>query len=131
MADADRGPRVLIVGPAPRRRGSSCLAAAAGRGVPLEVRLTRRLARAELAAAERRTGAALAELRAGLATLHARRGRLGSLDLQTGTAALGTELAAASACGSRCDRRSAPLVFCVAGTLAGAGVPGPAGAAAG
>ena len=38
--------------------------------MPLEVVLLRRLARAELAAADGRTGAALAELRAGLATLH-------------------------------------------------------------
>jgi hypothetical protein len=70
-----------------------CLAAAGGRGLPLEAVLLRRLARAELAAGDGRTGAALAELRAGLATVHARRGQLGSLDLQTGTAALGAELA--------------------------------------
>ena len=78
-----------------RRRDDAvrCLAGAAGRGMPLEVLLLRRLARAELAAADGRTGAALTELRAGLATLHARRGQLGSLDLQTGTAALGAELA--------------------------------------
>ena len=78
-----------------RRRDDAarCLAGAGGRGMPLEVLLLRRLARAELAAADGRTGAALAELRAGLATLHARRGQLGSLDLQTGTAALGAELA--------------------------------------
>jgi tetratricopeptide (TPR) repeat protein len=80
---------------AARRRDDAvrCLTAAAGRAMPLEVLLLRRLARAELAAADGRTGAALAELRAGLATLHARRGQLGSLDLQTGTAALGAELA--------------------------------------
>jgi tetratricopeptide (TPR) repeat protein len=78
-----------------RRRDDAvrCLAAADGRGRPLEVVLLRRLARAELAAADGRTGVALAELRAGLATLHTRRGLLGSLDLQTGTAALGAELA--------------------------------------
>ena len=78
-----------------RRRDDAvrCLAAADGRGRPLEVVLLRRLARAELAAADGRTGAALGELRAGLATLHTRRGQLGSLDLQTGTAALGAELA--------------------------------------
>jgi hypothetical protein len=70
-----------------------CLAAIGGRGLPLEAVLLRRLARAELAAAGGRTGPALAELRAGLATVHARRGQLGSLDLQTGTAALGAELA--------------------------------------
>jgi tetratricopeptide (TPR) repeat protein len=80
---------------AARRRDDAvrCLAAAGGRSLPLEVALLRRLARAELAAADGRTGAALAELRAGLAALHTRRGQLGSLDLQTGTAALGAELA--------------------------------------
>ena len=77
---------------------------------PLAARLLRRLARAELAEREGRPGAALAELRAGLAMVQTRRGRLGSLDLQTGTAALGTELAAA---GLRLalDRNSAALVF--------------------
>ena len=37
----------------------------------------------------------LGELRDGLALLRARRGRLGSVDLQTGAAALGADLAAA------------------------------------
>ena len=72
-----------------------CLAAAGPRGLPLEAVLLRRLAQAELAVGAGQTGAALAELRAGLTTLHARRGQLGSLDLQTGTAALGAELAGA------------------------------------
>ena len=78
--------------------------------VPLAVSLLRRLARAELAEREGRTGAALAELRAGLALVQVQRGRLGSIDLQTGTAALGADLAAA---GLRLalDRKSAPLVF--------------------
>ena len=81
-----------------------------GRTVPLDVSLLRRLARAELAEREGRPGAALAELRAGLALVQARRDRLGSIDLQTGTAALGAELAAA---GLRLalERGSAPLVF--------------------
>jgi CHAT domain-containing protein len=81
-----------------------------GQAVSLDVSLLRRLARAELAERSGRTGAALAELRAGLATVHTRRGRLGSLDLQTGAAALGAELAAA---GLRLalDRGSAPLLF--------------------
>ena len=84
-----------------RRRGPTA---------PLDVSLMRRLVRAELAEREGRAGAALAELRAGLAMVQARRGRLGSLDLQTGTAALGADLAAA---GLRLalDRGSAPLVF--------------------
>jgi tetratricopeptide (TPR) repeat protein len=68
-------------------------AAGTGRALPLEVALARRLARAELAVFDRQAGRALTELRAGLAMLHTRRGQLGSLDLQTGTAALGAELA--------------------------------------
>ena len=81
-----------------------------GRTVPLDIALLRRLARAELAEREGRPGAALAELRDGLALVQARRDRLGSIDLRTGTAALGTELAAA---GLRLalERGSAPLVF--------------------
>ena len=77
---------------------------------PLNVRLLRRLVRAELAEREGRPGAALAELRAGLALVQTRRGRLGSIDLRTGTAALGANLAAA---GLRLalERKSAPLVF--------------------
>ena len=78
--------------------------------VSLEVGLLRQLAKAELAELDGRPGAALAELRAGLALVRARRGRLGSVDLQTGAAALGADLAAA---GLRLalDRGSAPLVF--------------------
>jgi tetratricopeptide (TPR) repeat protein len=89
--------RIAVV----RRRGAA---------VPLAVALLRRLARAELAESEGRGGTALAELRAGLALVQARRGRLGSVDLQTGTAALGADLAAA---GLRLalDRGSAALVF--------------------
>jgi len=81
-----------------------------GRTVPLDIALMRRLARAELAEREGRPGAALAELRDGLALVQARRGRLGSIDLRTGTAALGAELATT---GLRLalERGSAPLVF--------------------
>jgi tetratricopeptide (TPR) repeat protein len=68
-------------------------AAGTGRALPFEVALARRLARAELAVFDSQRGKALTELRAGLAMLHTRRGQLGSLDLQTGTAALGAELA--------------------------------------
>jgi tetratricopeptide (TPR) repeat protein len=76
----------------------------------LEVSLMRRLARSELAEREGRPGQALAELRAGLALVHTRRGTLGSVDLKTGTAALGADLAAA---GLRLalERGSAPAVF--------------------
>jgi CHAT domain-containing protein len=93
---------------AARRR----LAAVSGRGAarPLAVKLLLRLARAELAERDGRPGTALAELRAGLALVQAQRGRLGSVDLQTGTAALGADLADA---GLRLALRrdSAPLVF--------------------
>jgi CHAT domain-containing protein len=77
---------------------------------PLTVSLLRRLATAEIAERDGQPGKALAELRAGLTTVQARRGRLGSIDLQTGTAALGVELAAA---GLRLalDQKSAPLIF--------------------
>ncbi len=81
-----------------------------GPAVSLDVSLLRRLARAELAELEGRGGAALAELRAGLAMVQARRGRLGSIDLQTGSAALGADLAAAGL-QLALDRGSAPLVF--------------------
>jgi tetratricopeptide (TPR) repeat protein len=95
---ADEARRLIADG---RRRGQV---------VSLTAGLLRRLVRAELAEQEGRRGAALAELRAGLATVQARRGRLGSIDLQTGIAAQGAELAAA---GLRLalDRGSAPLVF--------------------
>jgi tetratricopeptide (TPR) repeat protein len=68
-------------------------AAGSARLLPLEVAIVRRLARAELAALDARPATALAELRAGLDMLHTRRGQLGSLDLQTGAAALGVQLA--------------------------------------
>ncbi len=94
----DEARRVLATA---RRRGAE---------VPLASSLLRRLTRAELAGREGRPGTALAELRAGLAMVQDRRGRLGSIDLQTGTGALGADLAAT---GLRLalDRRSAPLVF--------------------
>ena len=81
-----------------------------GAAAPLAVGLLRHLAQAELAETEGQAGTALGELRAGLAMVHARRGRLGSIDLQTGTAALGADLAAA---GLRLalDRKSAPLIY--------------------
>jgi CHAT domain-containing protein len=81
-----------------------------GRVEPLTVSLLRQLAQAELADIDGQQGQALAYLRAGLAMVQARRDRLGSIDLQTGAAALGTDLAAT---GLRIAvaRRSAPLVF--------------------
>ncbi|GIH17632.1 CHAT domain-containing protein [Rugosimonospora africana] len=72
--------------------------AAIPRGRPnesLELSLTRRIVRAELAAAEGRRGPALTEIRRGLAVLDDHRSRLGSRDLQVGITALGRELAAA------------------------------------
>jgi tetratricopeptide (TPR) repeat protein len=72
---------------------SRLAATSSGRAFPLDVLLLRQLARAELAVLDAQSGKALAELRTGLALLHTRRGQLGSLDLQTGAAALGAELA--------------------------------------
>lgn len=63
-----------------------------GVAVPLELRLSAHLARAEFAAARGDRTTAFAELRSGLTRLHEQRRTLGSLDLQTGTAALGAEL---------------------------------------
>ena len=81
-----------------------------GQAAPLTVRLLGALARAELAERDGQPGAALASLRSGLAMVQTRRGRLGSIDLRTGTAALGADLASA---GLRLtlERKSAPLVF--------------------
>jgi tetratricopeptide (TPR) repeat protein len=81
-----------------------------GPAASLEAGLLRQLAKAELAELEGRPAAMLSELRNGLALLRARRGRLGSVDLQTGAAALGADLAAAGL-RQALDRGSAPLVF--------------------
>jgi tetratricopeptide (TPR) repeat protein len=81
-----------------------------GQAASLEAGLLRQLAKAELAELEGRPAAVLSELRAGLALLQARRSRLGSIDLQTGAAALGADLAAAGL-RQALDRGSASLVF--------------------
>ena len=81
-----------------------------GPAISLEVSLLRRLTGAELAGLEGRPSRMLAELRSGLAMVQARRGRLGSVDLQTGAGALGADLAAAGL-RQALDRGSAPLVF--------------------
>jgi tetratricopeptide (TPR) repeat protein len=81
-----------------------------GAATSLEAGLLRQLAKAELAELEGRPAAMLSELRNGLALLRSRRSRLGSVDLQTGAAALGADLAAAGL-RQALDRGSAPLVF--------------------
>ena len=81
-----------------------------GPAASLEAGLLRQLAKAELAELEGRPARMLSELRAGLALLQTRRSRLGSVDLQTGAAALGADLAAAGL-RQALDRGSAPLVF--------------------
>jgi tetratricopeptide (TPR) repeat protein len=81
---------------AERRRDAERAAAAlppVRRHAPLDTRLLYRLTHAELAAATGRRGAALRQARAGLSVLHRHRARLGSVDLQSGSAALGVELA--------------------------------------
>jgi tetratricopeptide (TPR) repeat protein len=86
--------RALMRAGAPAERIGPLLRAAVPRGitVPLETRLSAHLARAELAVARGDRATAYTELRKGLAELHAHRRALGSLDLQTGVAALGHEL---------------------------------------
>jgi len=59
----------------------------------LDITLSRSLVLAELSAAEGDLHGVYAHARAGLSALRRRRARFGSLDLQTGTAALGVELA--------------------------------------
>jgi hypothetical protein len=102
--------RALIAAGQPEEAGQVLALTRHRAGMPLAGRLLRHLARAELAESQRRPSAALAELRAGLALVHDRRGRLGSIDLQTGTGALGADLASA---GLRLalESGSAPLVF--------------------
>lgn len=74
-------------------RARDCLPAADHRGTRLETRLLRRLTLAELAVARGDSRGALAQARSGLALLQDHRGRFGSVDAVTGTAALGSELA--------------------------------------
>ncbi|GII02061.1 CHAT domain-containing protein [Planobispora takensis] len=63
------------------------------RRMPVELRLMHRLAEAELAIADGRCHKGLERLRSGLLLLQTQRARLGDLDLLTGAAALGADLA--------------------------------------
>jgi tetratricopeptide (TPR) repeat protein len=76
----------------------------------LENRLQRRLALAELGAVCERSADIFTHARAGLALLAEHRSRFGSLDLQTGTATLGTELAEAGLAAAL-DRGTPAQVF--------------------
>jgi hypothetical protein len=87
--------RALIAAGQPTEAGRIIAVTHRQAGMPLAGRLLRRLVRAELAESRQRPSVALAELRAGLALVHDRRGRLGSIDLQTGVGALGADLAGA------------------------------------
>jgi hypothetical protein len=87
--------RALIAAGQPTEAGRIIAVTDRQAGMPLAGRLLRRLVRAELAESRHRPSAALAELRAGLALVQDRRGRLGSIDLQTGVGALGADLAGA------------------------------------
>jgi CHAT domain len=87
--------RALIAAGQPAEAGRIIAVTHRQAGMPLAGRLLRRLVRAELAESRHRPSAALAELRAGLALVQDRRGRLGSIDLQTGVGALGADLAGA------------------------------------
>ncbi|MFG1684551.1 CHAT domain-containing protein [Nonomuraea sp. NPDC049269] len=94
----------------PGSRDAPLVARPGSRAAPLEVRLMRRLAEAELASARGLRGQALRRVRSGLALIHAHRGRLGSLDMQTGVTALGSDLAAAGLAAALANG-SARLVF--------------------
>ena len=86
--------RALIQARKPADRIAPLLEAPHPRGpaVPLELRLFAHLTRAEYAAAQGNRATAFAELRNGLTRLDEHRRSLGSLDLRTGTAALGRDL---------------------------------------
>lgn len=71
------------------------LASRERQAAPPATRLLRRLALAELAAADGDRRAVLSHARTGLALLRSQWARMGSIDLRTGTAALGGELARA------------------------------------
>ncbi|MCE6996100.1 CHAT domain-containing protein [Saccharothrix sp. S26] len=79
--DVDAAQRVLDRVPRP------------GKLTPIDHRMLRRLCRAELAVARGRRSAALAEIRAGLTDLDHVRDRVGGLELLSGTALHGRELA--------------------------------------
>ncbi|WP_410674940.1 CHAT domain-containing protein [Amycolatopsis sp. cmx-4-68] len=64
-----------------------------GQLTPIDYRMLRRLCRAELAVAQGNRGKALGEIRSGLTELDAVRDRMGGLDLVSGTALHGQELA--------------------------------------
>ncbi|SFW68943.1 CHAT domain-containing protein [Amycolatopsis australiensis] len=64
-----------------------------GQLTPIDYRMLRRLCRAELAVAQGNRGKALTEIRSGLTELDAVRDRMGGLDLVSGTALHGQELA--------------------------------------
>nr|WP_237774004.1 CHAT domain-containing protein [Actinosynnema sp. ALI-1.44] len=64
-----------------------------GRLTPIDYRMLRRLCRAELAVAQGEPGRALRQVRAGLAELDQVRDRMGGLELLSGTALHGQELA--------------------------------------
>lgn len=65
----------------------------AGQLTPIDYRMLRRLCRAELAVAQGNRARALSEIRTGLTELEAVRDRMGGLDLVSGTALHGQELA--------------------------------------
>ena len=70
--------RALVAAGRPGEARQQIAATRRGQAMTLEASLLRRLAQADLAEQEGRRGTALAELRAGLRLLHARRGRLGA-----------------------------------------------------
>jgi tetratricopeptide (TPR) repeat protein len=75
----------------------------------LDTRLLWRLTQAEVAAAERRSVAASAHLRAGMSTLQRYRTQFGSLDLQTGATVHGRDLARAALAGAIATGRTGEI----------------------
>ena len=117
--------RALISAGQPAR---ACRAAARygppGRVDRLDTRLLWRLTRSELAAAAGQPAEASRHLLAGMAALHRHRAQFGCLDLQTGAAVHGQDLARAGLAAALA-RRAPDAVYRVVGTR-----PGPGAAAA-
>ena len=90
-----RGPRADRGRPARPGRRVAARPGPPGRVDRLDTRLLWRLARAELAAAAGRPAEASRQLLAGMAALHRHRAQFGCLDLQTGAAVHGQDLARA------------------------------------
>jgi tetratricopeptide (TPR) repeat protein len=100
----------LRAGRVERAAGAAGSVPPPGPAAPLDLQLLWHLALAELATARGQPSSRADHLRSGLARLHQRRSMLGSIDLQTGIAVHGRELAAAGVAAAVADGR-VELVF--------------------